>query len=996
MAKDGLIFRLILIGTFIAEIAAAQVWTDYLGGRSINTVIWDSDRKQLWFATSGDGLISFDGTSFTYYTVETTRGKLITDVLTCAVLDRDGELWLGTSGQGLIRFKPDSSKWHTYTTQHGLLPNSISALAVDEDGAIWIGTNGSGVNRFNRFSRWDTLTTDDGLNGNDVRSIATDREGNRWFGTFRNFVGGFSGGGVGRLVCADSCFRAKPSGRGARLHPKAVWSYYLRTPTNQRRTVNAIHIENVEGKLHKWFATDRGVYHLLPNNVDFDPIPQTTVPIEVQGNVRGIAFDQDGNKWFGILSGAARLDLSEPDRKWKIFNDPSTLSDRTITTITPDDDGNLWFGALNRQGAVRMNANFVTYTSADGLDANTVLTLAEDNAGTIWAGTISGLAKFNHTFWKNFQFPDDTLRFIFRQRITAIAPDAVNGLWVATAAGGAVYVPPNAVPGDILTNKFYTARPGGLLSNSISDVVLFKNEPWFATVAGLSHFIPRTMQWESFTTDSGIVDNNIAALAVEKEIALWCGTLNGASRFDFKTRKFQNFTTANGLAGNWVTDILISDKADTIWFATNGDGVSLYVNGRWQKPLTTADGLASNTVAALLKSLKPAGIWFGTTNGASFLDAKGVWTTIRTEHGLGRNTLTSLLRDHQHRIWFGTQLGGVTRYTRRFFAPTIQLRTRFDVTISSEITYDFVGADIGTATRLLRYAHKLDNSAYSPWLSDPFVRLLNPPDGLHTFYAKAIDADGNESAEITDTFYKISLNRGITTSFPYRKDRALDSVIVTLYWAPNQFSQDPKISLTPLVFDSLDAATFFAFDLTALDPAVNRFKKAVTLTFALPRFDPIKAARLKIFRGAEKPPPQWNLIGGTMTTRKDTVFISTAIESLGRYGLREVGKESVAAAFAVSAQPRVFSPSGRGHGPQTTISFKLDQPEQVRIEVYNLAGRLVETIWNASMDAGVNAVAWNGKDPSGAPCPTGLYIITIESRGFQPPLQTIKVMVVNE
>jgi len=987
MAKDGRFSRLLLIGVVIAEMAQAQIWIDYLGGKSINAVVWDAGRRRVWFATDGDGLLSFDGDQFTTYNTKNTRGGLVTDILTCAVLDLDGELWLGTSGQGLIRFNPDSSKWRTYTTQEGLLPNSITSLAVDKKGgAIWIGTNGAGVNRFDRFSRWDTLTTADGLNGNDVRSIATDHEGNRWFGAFN--------AGVGRFNCVDSCFRQMTSGPGQRRHPQTTWTIYYRSQTN-RRTVNAIYIEDIGGQLHKWFGTDRGVYHRFPNNTD-DTTIRGMAPIEAQGNIYSVTVDQERNKWFGILSGAVRLDLLETAAPWRVFNDAATLSDRTISTMTTDHDGNLWFGAFNRQGAVRRNATFVTYTGRDSLGANTVLALAEDNAGAIWAGTSFGLAKFNHTLWKNFLFPNDDSRLAFRQRITAIAADSVNGLWVTTAAGGAIYVPPGATPGDTLTNKFYVESPGGLISNLISDLVLFKEEIWFATARGLSRFIPGAMKWEAFTVDSGLVDNNVVALAVEKENALWCGTLNGASRFDFKTRKFQNFTSTNGLSGNWVTDILISAKADTIGFATNGDGVSLYANGRWQEPITAADGLASNTVAALIESLNPAGIWFATTNGASFLDANGRWTTIRTEQGLGRNTLTSLLRDRAQRIWFGTQLGGVTCYTRRAFAPTIQLRTRFDLTTSSEITYDFIGADIGTSANLLRYAYKLDASSYSPWLSDPFVRLLNPPDGLHVFYAKTIDLDGNESAEITDTFYKISLNRGLSVSFPYKKDRAADSIIVTLYLAPNQFSQDPKISLTPLVFDSLEASTFFAFDLTALDPSVDRFKKPVTLTFALPRFDPLKAPRFKIFRGAEKPPSKWNLIGGTMTTGGDTVFISTAIESLGRFALREVGKDSVTVSLAATAQPRIFSPSGRGHGPQTTVSFKLDRPEHVRIQVYNLAGRLVETIWNEQMSAGINAVAWNGKDKTGATCPTGLYIIIIQSQGFASPPKPVKVMVLNE
>ena len=99
---------------------------------------------------------------------------------------------------------------------------------------------------------------------------------------------------------------------------------------------------------------------------------------------------------------------------------------------------------------------------------------------------------------------------------------------------------------------------------------------------------------------------------------------------------------------------------------------------------------------------------------------------------------------------------------------------------------------------------------------------------------------------------------------------------------------------------------------------------------------------------------------------------------------------------AFSAQPRIFSPNGHGHGTETTLSFQLQRPGSVKIKAYNLAGRLVRVVWDQPLNAGLNAVAWNGRDEDNRICPTGLYIMTIEGSGFDSRLEPIKVVVLNE
>ena len=58
---------------------------------------------------------------------------------------------------------------------------------------------------------------------------------------------------------------------------------------------------------------------------------------------------------------------------------------------------------------------------------------------------------------------------------------------------------------------------------------------------------------------------------------------------------------------------------------------------------------------------------------------------------------------------------------------------------------------------------------------------------------------------------------------------------------------------------------------------------------------------------------------------------------------------------------------------ETTISFNLRSRAEVRLEVYTLTGRLVRTLVDRSVEAGLHHVIWDGKDNSGKEVGSGVY-----------------------
>ena len=65
--------------------------------------------------------------------------------------------------------------------------------------------------------------------------------------------------------------------------------------------------------------------------------------------------------------------------------------------------------------------------------------------------------------------------------------------------------------------------------------------------------------------------------------------------------------------------------------------------------------------------------------------------------------------------------------------------------------------------------------------------------------------------------------------------------------------------------------------------------------------------------------------------------------------------------------------------PSTSISFSIPERDHVKINIYDMTGRLVSTLVNETLNEGVHMVSWNGQDSSGEMVSAGVYIYALES-----------------
>jgi flagellar hook assembly protein FlgD len=68
--------------------------------------------------------------------------------------------------------------------------------------------------------------------------------------------------------------------------------------------------------------------------------------------------------------------------------------------------------------------------------------------------------------------------------------------------------------------------------------------------------------------------------------------------------------------------------------------------------------------------------------------------------------------------------------------------------------------------------------------------------------------------------------------------------------------------------------------------------------------------------------------------------------------------------------------------PTTQIRFSLPRESGVKLVVFDIVGRVVTTLVDQKMSAGVHQVTWNGRDQDGRPVASGVYFYHIQAAGF--------------
>lgn len=61
------------------------------------------------------------------------------------------------------------------------------------------------------------------------------------------------------------------------------------------------------------------------------------------------------------------------------------------------------------------------------------------------------------------------------------------------------------------------------------------------------------------------------------------------------------------------------------------------------------------------------------------------------------------------------------------------------------------------------------------------------------------------------------------------------------------------------------------------------------------------------------------------------------------------------------------------------IQYSLNEPQDISLNVYNIAGQSIKTLFNARQDAGMYTFWWNGQNDQGRKVSNGVYVICLKT-----------------
>ncbi len=124
---------------------------------------------------------------------------------------------------------------------------------------------------------------------------------------------------------------------------------------------------------------------------------------------------------------------------------------------------------------------------------------------------------------------------------------------------------------------------------------------------------------------------------------------------------------------------------------------------------------------------------------------------------------------------------------------------------------------------------------------------------------------------------------------------------------------------------------------------------------------------------------------GTVTVR----LTAAGSDFGGVIALTKTTKQAGEHPIALPQQITLYQNYPNPFNPETQITFDLPQAGHVKIQIYDISGRLVRTLADGLMNAGRHQVKWDGHDQAGQQVSTGIYLCRLETAQAQRSMKLI-------
>jgi signal transduction histidine kinase/ligand-binding sensor domain-containing protein/DNA-binding response OmpR family regulator len=637
---------------------------------------------------SSIGCEFFSQTQPIFKKIDQSQG-LSSSKITGIVKEKNGFIWISTQN-GLNRYDGFSIK--VYNQQNSnIQSNDISSLYLDRKNRIWLTTYGSGLNLYdkknNQFisfknSPEDTTT----IISNRVSAILEDSQGLFWIGTEK---------GLSLFDYKSNKFYSYKDTQ--QLNIKSIWAdkignlwlgtfanglVFFNTKTKKVETlhaksekiinsINAITPLNSDKILLGTSGSGLLVFDLKTHQVSnfFDDNLSFINKVKI---VRSIKKDRKDHLWIGT-DGYGLFEVQYPNSKKPIVHNymnnpqlPFSLSGNAVYVICEDADENIWIGTAWNAISVLDTKNQTEIMLSDivGLNPNPVLSIFQ-NDSTIYLGLDgNGFNVFNKKN-KQVDFYDyDKIKAKYIQKITQTRD---KNIWLGTFGNGLLKF--NQKNKKVLKYSNIYNDKTSISFNDVRDIVEDeKGNLWIATWGGgLNYFDTKREKFTRFK----ISNNNLISILKDQE-KIWITSYGGGlSLFDVKTKEVKNFryqeNDSTTISSNNLFSIL-KDSRGYLWIGTSGAGVNrIHIETNKVERFQDVENIKYKTITSIIED-DEHNIWFGSKQGiVKYSYSNKIFTTFNELSGDFH--INSAYKDQQGFLYFGG-IDGVVKFDPKTISNT--------------------------------------------------------------------------------------------------------------------------------------------------------------------------------------------------------------------------------------------------------------------------------------------------------------------------------------
>jgi len=404
--------------------------------------------------------------------------------------------------------------------------------------------------------------------------------------------------------------------------------------------------------------------------------------------------DTRGFMWFGTKSGLNRYD----GYRFKIFkhniNDPSSISDDYIISITTGPENKLWiktrngfniYDPLTNRFEHNIKQTLKHYSIPDSL----IVSLKKDGQGNFWfLHASNGVYKYAPASKKlTHLLSHNNSPWPARAGLALdLSMDTKGNAWVIYNNG----ILEQIDPGNRKVLKRVTDINKAYPHESIEYQLSVDNDDDIWVYAplrsnGVFYISPDKKVFKQLGKDVGstLLSSNIVFNVIQDDKGLvWVATDHGGiNLINKKTFNVKVITNrpddSRSLSQDCITS-LYRDNANIIWLGTFKKGINYYHKDIIKFPLYGrnsfgSSGLSYDDINDFIED-KYGNIWIGSNGGGLiyFNRTTGKFTTFlhsdSNPQSLSNNVIASLCLDHEQKLWIGTYFGGLDCFDGKTFS----------------------------------------------------------------------------------------------------------------------------------------------------------------------------------------------------------------------------------------------------------------------------------------------------------------------------------------